>query len=143
MSSGALPAPAFSTGRSAVSSTTALGGSRFRDFASLDDKLKELYPSYQAELPEKKALGNLDARLIASRQTGLAAYLQALLANQLVRTDPRCARLVHHFLQPTAEFRRLARPGAATVLLGTVRSNFNSIVHKVRPVRFDRAHGRC
>jgi len=79
---------------------------RYSDFATLEKKLKRLYPEFDlATLPDKKRFGNLETKHLENRRGLLDNYLSSLVENPLIHNDQRCTDIVHKFLDPKCDFK--------------------------------------
>eukprot|EP00037_Helgoeca_nana_P024278 m.257539 g.257539 ORF g.257539 m.257539 type:complete len:1118 (+) comp26595_c0_seq1:557-3910(+) len=79
---------------------------RYSDFATLEKKLKRLYPEFDlATLPDKKRFGNLETKHLDMRKTFLHTYLSSLVENPLIHNDRRCEEIVHKFLDRKCDFK--------------------------------------
>nr|XP_046264374.1 sorting nexin-16-like [Scatophagus argus]XP_046264375.1 sorting nexin-16-like [Scatophagus argus] len=68
---------------------------RYADFCRLNDKLKELFPSFALALPPKRWFkNNYDEKFLEKRRTGLQTFLQNLTS----RKDIINSKAVKHFL---------------------------------------------
>eukprot|EP00053_Salpingoeca_punica_P017728 m.171383 g.171383 ORF g.171383 m.171383 type:complete len:995 (+) comp17270_c0_seq2:240-3224(+) len=100
---------------------------RFSEFYALHVILKSYYKDYSCELPEKKAFRGNDRSLVEQRCKGLNRFLQSILENNWIHSDPRCAKAVHAFLQPGDEWKQFERNHSS-------QSSVSKVLNYVPPV---------